>query len=346
MASDPVGTTSRRETKTLVVPIVALRGGGGRVNPTVVVTLTGVAPHASVTRSFTIVQEVKTLRRVAADAEANAVANANKVFVAPTEAGTRIGTDFANPTDADDISALITQTLDLTENRVVYFKKGTYPLKIPVFIRGTGTLRLIGGFAGDEMAGGSLLGRSTAYTAARDSRNKNKIHTDNSTVFDYSNATASLFTITGDVDLIIEGITFTRSHEAAINSDGGIIDYRLTSSAGRGVSVYDCIFDSVEVGTGKDGGAIYAGDYTQLYIDRCIFKNNTAGKNGGAISLKASNVAKSGFTIIANSLFYGNGAEASTSEGGAIRVEKYDLEVYQSTFANNHANSAGGIMVK
>ena len=82
-----------------------------------------------------------------------------------------------------------------------------------------------------------------------------------------------------------------------------------------------------------NGGAVYSNDY--VIIEDSIFVGNSAFEDGGAVLSYSANVKNS---IFENNFAYA--AEYSQCYGGAIKCA--DIEVYNSSFLNNHAGDYGG----
>ena len=78
----------------------------------------------------------------------------------------------------------------------------------------------------------------------------------------------------------------------------------------------------------------------KVYVDNCIFINNTALNvtNGGAISNYGNDTERS-YLFVNNSLFVGNHAD---HDGGAITTCKARSDIYNSVFINNSARRDGG----
>ena len=93
-------------------------------------------------------------------------------------------------------------------------------------------------------------------------------------------------------------------------------------------------------GKGGDGGAVIWLGSNGL-ADECIFINNSAPKNGGAVYLESSSLGDSSNTIFYNSYFANNTAGV---DGGAINWNEGSEKgrIRNSAFDNNYAKNNGG----
>lgn len=85
------------------------------------------------------------------------------------------------------------------------------------------------------------------------------------------------------------------------------------------------------------GGAISM-ETGHVYVDNCIFINNTAGVNAGGISNYGTEDEK-GYLLLTNSLFVGNHGE---HDGGAVTTCFAHSDIYNCVFINNSAHRDGG----
>ena len=107
----------------------------------------------------------------------------------------------------------------------------------------------------------------------------------------------------------------------------------------------DCRFIGNELtGAGLGhGGAISIGDGLEfgdpLQFIRCVFQNNDAGKQGGAIRIGAVGLP----VVLDNCLFYRNDASSvtTTGQGGAIYAAR-NMNITNCTFAENTAGAPDG----
>ena len=143
-----------------------------------------------------------------------------------------------------------------------------------------------------------------------------------------------IFNITAD-NVIFNNITFVNGKSDFTNSKGvfeGSFGGALYWDGANG-QVNDCVFDNNSASL--DGGAIFVDHETDVaVISNTNFTNNRAGMNGGAIDWNAS------VGDVENSYFFNNSAE----NGGAIFVgnDGGDGKVINSTFVNNTATNNGG----
>ncbi len=101
-------------------------------------------------------------------------------------------------------------------------------------------------------------------------------------------------------------------------------------------------FNNLTIINGKTdnfGGGICV-ETGNVYVDNCIFINNTAlnDTNGGAISNYGNDTDRS-YLFVNNSLFIGNHAD---HDGGAITTCYAKSDIYNSVFINNSARRDGG----
>lgn len=87
------------------------------------------------------------------------------------------------------------------------------------------------------------------------------------------------------------------------------------------------------------GGAIES-RVSKLYVDNCIFINNTAAHNGGAID-NGGNETELRYLLVNNSIFINNYAG---NDGGAITTIHGTTDIYNSYFALNSAFRDGGVI--
>ncbi|MDR0413481.1 MAG: hypothetical protein LBH61_06765 [Dysgonamonadaceae bacterium] len=120
---------------------------------------------------------------------------------------------------------------------------------------------------------------------------------------------------------------------------------------GGTVNLEGCIFENHDLSTiaGSEGGAIYTWTINNpiLNIDRCVFRNNTASSNGGAIDMNNRTNRENNFTVmkIVNSAFFKNEA---FNNGGAFyynntRTGTADtILIANTSFFGNTAERSGG----
>lgn len=95
------------------------------------------------------------------------------------------------------------------------------------------------------------------------------------------------------------------------------------------------------------GGAIHSEKGGTIYITNCIFKNNKANQNGGAVSVAGAEpyyehgqkITDKGYLEVKNCQFINNYAG---HDGGAINTYRGDTNIYNSLFRYNYAYRDGG----
>ncbi len=144
---------------------------------------------------------------------------------------------------------------------------------------------------------------------------------------------------------------------------GNAMDYHggaLSIYQSHKILIKNCTF---QYNKAQDGGAVYIGN-SYARIENCVFKNNTATANGGAVSYKNCNSSTlyncsfikntafgraGGFYLnsptnansVANCVFYDNSADS----GGGISISSTSLanNINNCTVINNSATTGGGI---
>jgi predicted outer membrane repeat protein len=89
----------------------------------------------------------------------------------------------------------------------------------------------------------------------------------------------------------------------------------------------------------NNGGAIYVDNFNKVRIDGCIFQDNFATYNGGAIYLDSADIS------ISNSLFVRNRCGLSVSPygyGGAVCSDNSNPDIRWNVFDNNASTGVGG----
>ncbi|MDP6275611.1 MAG: right-handed parallel beta-helix repeat-containing protein, partial [Candidatus Marinimicrobia bacterium] len=144
--------------------------------------------------------------------------------------------------------------------------------------------------------------------------------------------------VQGEFDTKIEGLTITNSNSGAI-----VIDW-------SSVEIENCIFENNQKNNSGNWGGLSGGAINVVWIlnnpvriKNTLFKGNSSTESGGAINIASGDVA--GDVYIENCIFYDNSAEF---EGGAIYQDNNskDLVIINSLFMNNNATSsygAGGV---
>jgi parallel beta-helix repeat protein len=127
------------------------------------------------------------------------------------------------------------------------------------------------------------------------------------------------------------GFYYNTASSTSVNEGGGAIRVTTTSVTSAPIVNSSTFFDN----TGLDGGAILSSGNTT--VNGCIFLNNTATYDGGALDGLA------GKPVIVNSVFIGNGAQDFV--GGALRFLNAGTAatVTNCSFSYNSApNGSGG----
>ena len=180
------------------------------------------------------------------------------------------------------------------------------------------SIKFVNGYAkGDYGMGGAIDADSTGLTV-------------NSCTFENNradNCAGAISASSSDYPLTINSCNFIGN---TAKNTGGAVD-----SSCLGLNIRDSTFNQNYAG--DSGGAVYSvsvdynGDYITDSIVNCVFENNRAESNGGAIRTDSKlNVASSTFT--------NNYAEY---DGGALYTNE-DLFVANSRFTKNHASQNGG----
>lgn len=151
-------------------------------------------------------------------------------------------------------------------------------------------------------------------------------------------------TLTGG--LLDESIP-TNAKGGAVFNNGGVLqvaDSRLANNAVRdsGGAIYveggsTLLVNTVLVSnTAYSGGGIDIRE-GEMRIEDCTFSNNVAQSGGGGLSA-GSPLADDAVLVIMRTTFSGNQA----NDGGGLDCPKCEMEVYDSLFANNTVEQAGG----
>jgi len=92
-----------------------------------------------------------------------------------------------------------------------------------------------------------------------------------------------------------------------------------------------------------NGGAFLVAQYVSLELYETEFSNNSGGSQGGSIYI-TGNLNRFNRLIIDKSKFDNNRLNATTSNGGAIRVANYvDAWITNSVFSNNESSTGGAV---
>ncbi len=145
------------------------------------------------------------------------------------------------------------------------------------------------------------------------------------TILDAAGAGPGLFMGSGETrDTVVEGFTF---RNALSGGGGGAMQLSFASP-----TIRDCVFSDNE---GVDGGAI--GGSGAPRIEGCAFRSNTAGQEGGAISLSAD--LGQGSIEVIDCSFLDNSARGALA--GAALLSAVNVVVRGCDFTNNSADTSG-----
>ena len=177
-------------------------------------------------------------------------------------------------------------------------------------------------------AGGAIYFKGTNLTVENCTFESNKNH--------HSKGGGAIYVDYNDKVLInIVNSTFSKNN---VSSMGAALYFDNPSSLQGQYDVYitNCDFNENYADCiGKNaygGGAMFVYRSMNVFIDSSRFIANEAVREGGAIRY-------SGYLTITNSEFYSNKAK----QGGALTSgQKIDLNIFNSTFANNTASEEGG----
>ena len=141
----------------------------------------------------------------------------------------------------------------------------------------------------------------------------------------------------GHGDDSIIGSTFVNNTGHGAGMGGGAIFWTASKDGviGTGGLIKDSIFIN-NTAFGHHGGAIDWFHAIDSKIDNCLFINNTANSDGGALYTGDRKGNSLNFTII-NSQFYNNTAG---KHGGAIANQMTSCYIYNNTFDGNRASSS------
>ncbi len=140
----------------------------------------------------------------------------------------------------------------------------------------------------------------------------------------------------------IIGSTFTNNACYGGGLGGGAVYWTASKSGkiGAGGLIEDSIFIN-NTAYGHHGGAIDWFHAINSTINNCLFINNTASSDGGALYTGDKNGNSFNFTI-SNSQFYNNTAG---KHGGAIANQMMNSLIFNNTFDGNKASSSGGTIL-
>jgi len=167
----------------------------------------------------------------------------------------------------------------------------------------------------------------------------------------------------GDYEFRVEGsvlasgmsgdsIYFTVADTAGFHNDtipgGGWGGIRFDDTrASNDSSIFEyCRFEfgkivNADPATGN-GGAIFVNNFNKIRISKCLFRDNFATFNGGAVYLDSANI------VIERSLFTRNRAGLAVAPwgyGGAVCSDNSSPGIYWNVFENNSSTGVGGGLV-
>lgn len=211
------------------------------------------------------------------------------------------------------------------ETSCSFHDSGTATVRDSTFLASTSAIRCEAGVVGDFsnlLVDGHLVGISAGGpTSIVDS-----------TLRHCSGQAISNF---ADGELTLSRCTLGPNEGTAVQANGAVViidDCLLTGNEGRAIfgpcRVTDSTFSANSVSGSLDGGAIYSSDAT---IERCLFLDNTAGDDGGAVDIRGGSIT--------NSTFTGNQADV----GGAI-IAQGEVALRHLTVTRNRAlTRTGGV---
>lgn len=238
------------------------------------------------------------------------VAVGNVLYVSTD--GTGDGSSWAN---ASSLTAAADVARVQEVKPEIWVKKGTYVFTDSINFD---YLLIYGGFNGDET---TLTERNWAT---------------NVTIFDGNGMYSLLRNSVGgtrnttSVPSILDGVIVQNGLSPLANNGGAMI-------INNGAIVRNCIFRNNTTQNSKHGAAIHCNFSTNIYIENCLFTNNTSSGNGGAIQIGG------GTTVTVRSCTFVNN---SAVKGGAICVAVdgltgSSLNLYNSIAYNNlHGGTA------
>ncbi|MDP8226776.1 MAG: C25 family cysteine peptidase, partial [Candidatus Celaenobacter polaris] len=154
-----------------------------------------------------------------------------------------------------------------------------------------------------------------------------------------------------------------------IEVSGCIFDECEVLTVGEGGAMYFTAVDTIMVKSSSfshcvavsSGGGLYFNECQSVKIDSCAFGSNIS-QNGGALKSNVSNLTISQTRIFSNEaivgagiycgddsfvsvddcLFYENSSDGTNSKGGAFYINDSEVEIFNTTIANNNVNNQGG----
>ena len=146
----------------------------------------------------------------------------------------------------------------------------------------------------------------------------------------------------------VGGAVYIKSSYCTISDN--VFENNSAPSSGGGIRIEgnsNIISNNIfygNIATNALGGAINAlGNNIKITDNK--FRDNIAGRDGGAIDIEGTKVADKGTNnIISNNVFDSNKVTGSKegSKGGAISIAGQKCEISNNNFTNNHADTLGG----
>ena len=161
--------------------------------------------------------------------------------------------------------------------------------------------------------------------------------------FDHNSATAeggAINWLGGHGDDSIIGTTFTNNVAYTTQRGGGAVYWTQGNVIAAGGLIKDSIFIN-NTAAGRHGGAINWFHALDSKIENCLFENNTANCDGGALYTGDQGGMSVNLTIT-NSQFYNNTARLY---GGAIANQMANSYIFNNTFDGNTAYAGGGTLL-
>ena len=168
---------------------------------------------------------------------------------------------------------------------------------------------------------------------------------------EFSGGAAYLKNITS---IEVSGCIFDNCEVLTVGEGGGIFITEVDTILMMNSSFSNCTAAS-------SGGGLYFNECQSVKIDSCSFDSNVS-QSGGALKCNASNLSISqtkiyfneatigagiycggqSFMSVDNCLFYENNSNSSSSRGGAFYISDSEIEIFNTTIANNNVSNQGG----
>jgi hypothetical protein len=233
------------------------------------------------------------------------------------------------PADFSSIQAAINAA---APGDTVNVAPGTYTEQID-FLGKAITVRGTGGAAVTTISGGGVLGPMVSLVNNEGA----------GTRLEGFKITGGLVTVADGAGIRIVGSSPTIA-DCVIADNDGVVNCSGCFTRGGGASVVGgsptflrVTFDRNEVGGfGRpQGGALYAGIFSQVTITDCLFtRNSVMFRDGGALFIEGGTVTVTGTTFRENS--------CTSCAGGAIRLEAGALSIDSSRFERNLSEGGAG----